>query len=255
MPSSTWTPAALSSRAASSSGLCWRVVEAQNRVSTMKLTDTTEEQERLESLIESTKPKIPEECRHLHYLLFTPFRYAVHYPKGSRFRRAGFTLGVFYGSIMAETAATEIAFYRLLFFAESPATPWPTTVAPYTAFCVEYATGRAIDLTSDPFRSNRAVWTHPTDYSKCQELAETARSAPIDVIKYESARDPSRGTNIAVLSCRAFKSTEPSAFQTWRIHLSAAGARLFREFPRLTLAFDRGAFSSDPRIAGMVWNR
>ena len=94
MSSSTWTPAALSSEAAKSSSTCWRAVKAQNRVSTMKLTDTTEEQERLESLIENSKPKIPEECRHLHFLLFTPFRYGAPYPKGSRLRRAGLTLGV-----------------------------------------------------------------------------------------------------------------------------------------------------------------
>ena len=42
----------------------------------------------LESLIEETKPALPPECRHLHYLLATPFRYGS-YPRGSRFRRAG----------------------------------------------------------------------------------------------------------------------------------------------------------------------
>jgi hypothetical protein len=221
----------------------------------MKLTDTTEEQERLESLIENTKPKIPEDCRHLHFLLFTPFRYGAPYPKGSRFRRAGLTLGVFYGAEVPETAATETAFHRLLFFAESPGTPWPRTVAQFTAFCVEFATGRAIDLTKAPFRSHRAAWRHPTDYSRCQDLCENARSAAIDVIKYESARDPRQRTNIAILSCRAFRSTEPSEFQTWRIHLSAAGIRLLREFPPLTFDLDRSAFDNDPRIASMVWDR
>src|SRR4029078_3110593 len=134
MSSNTWTPAALLSEAGAAEGLCWRVVDAQHRVSTSKLTDTLEEQTLLESLIEAAKPKIPEECLHLHYLLFTPFRYGAPYPKGSRFRRAGLTLGVFYGSEAPRTAVVEVAFHRLLFFAESPTIPWPTAVAQFTAF-------------------------------------------------------------------------------------------------------------------------
>ena len=85
------------------SGACWRVVEAQHKVSTLKLVDTLAEQTLLEGLIEQTKPPVPPECRHLHYLLATPFRYGSPYPRGSRFRRAGLTPGVFYAS---ETAAT-----------------------------------------------------------------------------------------------------------------------------------------------------
>ena len=36
------------------SGVCWRAVEAQHRVSTMKLVDTLAEQSVLESLVEAT---------------------------------------------------------------------------------------------------------------------------------------------------------------------------------------------------------
>src|SRR3954449_10967826 len=95
MSSRTWTPAALSSERRTLSGLCWRVVEAQHRVSTLKLVDTLAEQELLERLIEETKPAVPPECRHLHYLLATPFRYGAAYPTGSRFRRDGHTDGVY----------------------------------------------------------------------------------------------------------------------------------------------------------------
>jgi hypothetical protein len=214
-----------------------------------------EEQDRLESLIEASKPNIPEECRHLSFLLFTPFRYGAPYPKGSRFRRAGLTLGVFYGSEQPETAAIEVAFYRLLFFAESPETPWPKTVAQFTAFCVEFGTRRGVNLTKPPFVTSRETWMHPTDYGACQAFCESARSANIDVIKYESARDPRGRTNIAILSCRAFRATEPTAYETWRIHVSAAGARLVREFPRLTFDLGRNAFERDPRIASMAWDR
>src|SRR6266851_3353998 len=144
MPSSTWTRAALSSSARSVSGACWRLVEAQYHVSTLKLVDTLDEQEILENLIERTKPMVPIECRHLHYLLSTPFRYGAVYPTGSRFRRAGLTEGVFYAAEAPETAVAEMAFYRLLFYAESPDTPWPANAAEYTAFSAEYATRNAI---------------------------------------------------------------------------------------------------------------
>ena len=118
MPSTTWRRAALSSNARALSGLCWRIVEAQHHVSTLKLVDTLDEQRLLEGLIEGTKPMVPPECRHLHYLLFTPFRYGAVYPNGSRFRRAGITEGVFYAAEAVESAIAEMTFHRLLFFAE-----------------------------------------------------------------------------------------------------------------------------------------
>ena len=65
----------------------WRLVEAQHRVSTMKLVDSPHEQETLEELLDATKPPVPDECSHLHWLLFTPFRYDAR--TDSRFRREG----------------------------------------------------------------------------------------------------------------------------------------------------------------------
>src|SRR3954466_2930172 len=174
MSSRTWTPAALSSERRTLSGLCWRVVEAQHRVSTLKLVDTLAEQELLERLIEETKPAVPLECRHLHYLLATPFRYGAPYPLGSRFRRAGLTPGVYYASARPATAIAEITFYRLLFFADSPDTPWPQNAAEFTAFSVKYATRRGLDLMSPPLSRDKAASTHLTDYAACQALAEAA---------------------------------------------------------------------------------
>lgn len=254
MSSSIWTRDALSSKARHASGRCWRLVEAQHRVSTAKITDSLRQQERLEALLDAAKPAVPAECRHLHYLLFTPFRYAP-YPRGSRFRRAGATPGVFYASERPRTAAIEMAFHRLLFFAESPGTPWPANPGEYTAFAAEYATGRSIDLREPPFGTEPTSWTHPTDYGSCQTIAETCRAAGIDAIAYQSARDPNQATNIALLHCRAFASADPIDHQTWRIQVSRNGARIFCEFPKAAFDFDRSAFADDPRIKAMVWER
>ena len=255
MSSPTWTPDALSVERCRRSGRCWRLVEAQHRVSTLKLVDTLAEQALLEELIEATKPPVPPECRHLHYLLSTPFRYGAPYPRGSRFRRAGMTDGVFYASHAAETAVAEQSFHRLLFFADSPETPWPHNAAEFTAFSVDYATGRALDLTSPPLARDRASWTHPTAYDACQNLADAARAAGIEAIRYESARDPAKGKNIALLSCSAFASAAPIDRRTWRIRFSSHGAQAVSDFPDLRLGFDRTAFAADPRIAALRWDR
>src|SRR5262245_21437286 len=147
MSSSTWTPDALSSEARPLAGTCWRLVEAQHKISTLKLVDTVEEQRVLEQLLEDTKPAVPPECLGLHYLLSTPFRYGAAYPQGSRFRRAGLTEGVFYAAEAPHVAVAEIVFYRLLFFSESPGIPWPTNASENTAFAVGYATRKSITLT------------------------------------------------------------------------------------------------------------
>ena len=255
MPSTTWTRAALSSSARPLSGICWRVVEAQHHVSTLKLVDTLDEQQQLEALIEDTKPPVPPECRHLHYLLSTPFRYGPAYPTGSRFRRAGISEGVFYAAEAPETAVAEMTFHRLLFFAESPDTPWPTNPAQYTAFAAEYRSRKAIDLTRGRLKAHSAAWSHPTDYSQCQALAESARMAAIEIIRYRSVRDPKKRMNLALLTCRAFAKPEPLSLQTWRIHLRATGAQAICESPKSGIAFDRDIFAADPRIAALKWNR
>jgi hypothetical protein len=255
MSSNTWTPAALLSDVRSLAGTCWRLVEAQHHVSTLKLVDSVDEQALLEDLIEATKPPVPSECRNLHYLLSTPFRYGSVYPTGSRFRRAGLTEGVFYASERVETAVAEMAFYRLLFFAESPNTPWPSNPAEFTAFSSEYSTKKATDLTKGKYRALSVQWTHPSDYTHCQAFAETARAAKVEVICYASVRDPSRGMNLALLTCRAFANSEPIDQQTWRLRLSETGAQAVCEVSKFGITFDRKSFAVDPRIAKTRWVR
>jgi hypothetical protein len=245
---------ALLSHAHRVAGACWRIVEGQHHVATLPLVDSLAEQQRLEQLIESTKPALPEECRGLHYLLSTPFRYRP-YPAGSRFRRAGMTPGVYYASAAVETAVAEAAFYRLLFFAESPETPWPVSAAEHTAFSARYGSGKAINLTRAPFARQRARWMHPTDYAHCQALADDAHTAGVEVIRFASVRDPQHRLNVALLTCRAFRARQPGETQSWRIRLGPTGVQALREFPSLSLEFGREAFGTDPRIAAMAWSR
>jgi hypothetical protein len=254
MSSNIWTPGALASSAISLNGRCWRVVEAQSKVSTMKLTDTLEEQDSIERLVEETKYPVPADCKHLGYLLFTPFRYKP-YPTDSRFRRAGSIEGVFYAAEVVETAVAEAVFHRLLFYSESPNTPWPANPGEYTAFPAEFATASALDLCRPPLVAARASWTHHTDYVACLALADVVRAAALEAIRYESVRDSHSRANLALLTCRVFTQNDVVNRQTWHFHFTNSGVRSIREAPSATIQFDRNAFAVDPRIAAMKWDR
>ncbi len=234
-------------------GAAWRLVEAQHRISTMKLVDNNDEQFALERILEDSKPPIPPECRHLDYLLSTPFRYPAR--GDSRFRRAGRTPPVFYGAEQIETAVAEVSFWRLLFFIESPATPWPANPLEFTGFAVRYAAPFCLDLSQPPYDARRDVWRHPTDYVPCQQIADDARAMGATVIRSVSARDPGKGMCINILACSAFAESKPHALASWHLKLSPSGVYARCEAPGLALVFDRGAFARDPRIAAFNWRR
>lgn len=223
------------------SGLIWRLVEAQHKISTLKLVDTLDEQRLLEELLDETKPPVPAECTHLHYLLFTPFRYPARH--ATRFRAAGDARGVFYAAERAETAAAEMAFYRLLFYLESPGLEPPRSASEFTAFSVRYA-GDVLDL-------ERAEWheapglSDPVDYRSCHAIAAGAREAGAQAIRYRSIRDPGRGANVALLSCAAFAAPAPIATQGW--HFRIARDRVLAFGPGLALEF-LAADWDDPRL-------
>ncbi|MAM62429.1 RES family NAD+ phosphorylase [Maritimibacter sp. UBA3975] len=250
----TWTADALRSELRPWTGRGWRLVEAQHLVSTMKIVDGSDEQAVLEEILETAKPPVPQPCQHLHYLLSTPFRYDGPYPHGSRFRRAGMTPGVWYGSEAVEAAVAEMVFYRILFYADSPETPWPEDAGVYTAFSVKLASGRALDLTAAPLAADVALWTDPVSYGACQTLEERARAAGATLIRYQSVRDLEGRANVAVLDCATFAENAPGDRQTWRVHLSAHGAQALCEFPDIRLSFGPETFD-DPRLSALAWVR
>lgn len=246
MSSNIWTPAEPSPDGALKDREAWRIVEAQHRVSTMKLVESIEEQVLLEEIIENTKPPIPEECRGLHYLLSTPFRYPPH--QGSRFRRPGSVEGVFYAASDAQTAVAEAAFYRLLFFAESPGLPFPKNPAEYTAYCVRLSSSAVIDLQKPPYDAAAEIWMHPEDYAPCQAFAASARTKGAEIICYASVRDAAHRSCYAVLTCKAFAAKKPSKLQTWQLLASQAGVYAYCEAPKQGLTFALEQFLADSRL-------
>ena len=154
MSSTTWTTREVDSNSAALRHALWRAVEAQHVVSTMALVDSIEEQHVLERLLEETKPSIPAPAAHLHWLLFTPFRYPPP-PGGSRFRGPN-DPGVFYGADEIRTACAELGYWRWRHLMDSPALATMPT-KPQTVFRVKID-GNAVDLRAKPFvRDRRAL--------------------------------------------------------------------------------------------------
>ncbi len=242
-----WTADELRSKWIKSNGVCWRVVEAQNKVSTLKLVDNLEEQTLLENLIEDTKPSIPPELKNHHYLISTPFRYRP-YRGGSRFRRENQEQGVFYASENVDTAIAETAFYKALFFNESPDTSLPQNASEHTAFSVNYASDICVDLSLQPFSKYESYWKNPVNYVPCQAFADQCREAGVEIIKSVSVRCPNKGKNINILHWNAIKDTAPVDLQTWKVSIKEAEIVAIREFPKKSLSFPIKNFFSDPRI-------
>lgn len=217
MSFTTWTPAVVSSEALAFQASAWRMVEAQHVASTMKLVDTADEQNVLESLLESSKPPLPRDTRHLNYLLATPFRYAPP-PGGSRFR-APADPGVFYGAGSVRTASAELGYWRWRFLRDAVDLDRLPPVA-HTAFSADIAT-TVIDLRQLPFVADEDAWRHPDDYTAPQAFARVAREAGVGGILYRSVRDPQPGWCLALLEPAGFVKPDPNPeMQTWFLTVS-----------------------------------
>ena len=182
----------------------------------MALVDTLEEQHVLERVLDEAKPPVPAAAAHLHWLLFTPFRYSPP-PRGSRFRGPN-DPGVFYGADEIRTACAELGYWRWRHLLDSPAlSAMPTK--PQTVFEVRIDAAE-VDLREPPLARDRERWTDPDDYAACQQLGRTAREAGVGVIRYESVRDPRHAGCGAVLTPAAFAKPEPVAQQTWLLSVT-----------------------------------
>ncbi len=233
MSFNTWMPAALSSEVRPWVGAVWRMVEAQHTASTMKIVDTDDEQNLLESLLEGSKPAKPTATHGLDYLLATPFRY---YPlhNESRFR-AVTDPGVFYGAESVRTAGAELGYWRWRFLKDAVDLDKLQPVA-HTAFSADVNT-QVIDLRLAPFSAQAASWSHPTDYSATQALAQIARTAHVGGIQYASMRDPKPAWCLVVLTPQGFAKSKPNPLmQTWWLVVYQAGVAWRRDNASMTFS-------------------
>lgn len=245
MSSTIWTPPAVLSEAFAWRGQAWRMAESQHIAATMKLVDTRDEQDLLETLLESSKPAQPEDTAGLDYLLATPFRY---HPRrsGSRFRSAT-DPGVFYGAESVRTAGAELGYWRWKFLQDAVDLERIEPVA-HTAFSVEIATP-VVDLQKPPFDADAAQWQHPNDYAATQQFARVAREANVGGILYWSVRDPQPSWCLALLSPTGFAQPRPHAErQTWFLGVSPTEVTLRRD--TASMRFSAQGWSLAPSAAG-----
>jgi hypothetical protein len=144
-----------------------------------------------------------------------------------------------------------MAFYRVLFFAESPQMEIPAGFAEYTAFSAAIATDKLIDITenADP------ALTRLSDYSASQAFADLARAAGATGIRSTSVRCPKRGATLTWLTCAAFSQVKPNSRQSWHMRVTRLGVQALCESPRTAIQFETQAFAADQRIAGFSWDR
>jgi hypothetical protein len=227
-------------------GPLWRVIEGQYRSSTLRLVDTFAEHDALEAMLEAAKPPVPDECRHLDYQFWSPFRYGC-YPRASRFRRAGRTPGVWYGSERPLTAICETIWGSLRFFAASPGTPLPHQPVDHTAVQARIATPFALDLTGAAM-AGQGRWSDPEDYADCLTLADDLRASGGEAIRYGSVREPGGAANVAVMTCAAFEQPRPTRAVRWHIHYGPTLIRVWSDTTRATFAVagTRLARAADP---------
>lgn len=164
----------------------WRALEAQHQVATRRLVSTLRRQAILEQLLnEQSKPSLPSDARHLHYLAGTPFRYRPKH--ASRFRAAG-RRGLWYGAGERITALTESAYWRWYFWQQSPGSKLPEQAILLTAIRGRINTRALLDLTAAPLANRRRQWLEEPPYPETIKLAADAVAQGAQVIRYESLR-------------------------------------------------------------------
>jgi len=202
----------------------WRGVEAQHVVSTMRLVDTLDEQDLLESLLETSKPALPVTARRKHYLLTTPFRYRPPHP--SRFRRAG-SSGQWYGANTLYAACAEVAYWRHRFVADSAGLQDTVLLTEHSFFKARIE-GESIDLMAAPWVQARALWTRDLDYRHTHAVAAAAQAHQVQWLSYESVRAPGECCMVAFKPDCLFE-PEPSlehTLQRWACKTTHASVML-----------------------------
>lgn len=220
-----WSPDWFDAGVAPIAMKAWRGVEAQHAVATMRLVDTRDEQEMLETLLEQSKPPAPAMKAPKNFLLFTPFRYRPPHP--SRFRKGG-TPGLWYGAEELYASCAEVAYWRHRFVLDSAAFAKGDVVTEHTFFQAAI-NGSAVDLMAPPWVAARAAWTHGSDHTHTHALAEAAAARGVQWIHYESVREPGSRC-AAVLDVEALDIVaNGTTQQTWHCKANRASVMMRHE--------------------------
>lgn len=215
MSGALWAPAWVQENTSDLSMHAFRMVETQHVAATMRLVDSSAEQDLLERMLEDSKPALPPEAIGLHYLLAAPFRYLPQ--TGSRFRSANMP-GIWYGADDRYCACAEVAHWRLRFLLDSVGLMKQQLSTEHSMYQAQVS-GSAIDLLSPPWSRAQAQWQHPTDYTETQKLGQLVRdSGQVKWIRYGSVRAAGH-VCAAVLDPRSLSMVSTDGqFEPWHCH-------------------------------------
>ncbi|RUR18340.1 RES family NAD+ phosphorylase [Legionella qingyii] len=223
-----------------------RVVEDQEELATLSLVNNIEEQAILEELLETSKPKRPEEYEDLHYLLITPFRYPpLQY--GSRFGNT-FEPSLFYGSLNVSTALAETAYYRFVFMAGMKEPYTDSILMTYSSYTIGIKTVHGIFLNKQPFNTVEQIISSPKYYSDTQKLGSSMRKANVEAFQYSSTRDPEKGINVALFTPKALQSKKPISIERWICNITNEEIGFISNDNHNRLSFNRDLFLVDGLI-------
>jgi hypothetical protein len=158
---------------------------------------------------------------------------------------------VYYAAEQVETAAAELAFYRVLFFLESPETDVPKNPFELTAFNAVLDSSACLDVTAQFDATEVARLSDPVRYDPCHDLCDRVRDRDGEVIRFPSVRQ-SGGVNLAVLSCATFQTTTPSHREGWWFTLRPDRVFAAKRFGGARFEFLFEDFANDPRIAARL---
>lgn len=215
MMASHWQPQWVREHAAPMSMQAYRLVETQHVAATMRLVDSSAEQDVLEQMLEGAKPPMPEHGQGLHYLLAAPFRYLPQTP--SRFRAVN-TPGIWYGADSSVCACAEIAYWRQRFLLDSVGLAKQQISSEHSMYLAAVS-GMALDLTTPPWNQDEALWKHPSDYTHTHRLGKVVREeGTASWIHYASVRAPGH-TCAAVFDPRILSMLTPEGrYEQWHCH-------------------------------------
>ena len=200
-------------------GRAHRLVESQEVTATLLLTDSLAEQDLLEAIIDSAKPPVPDDCQHMHYLLYTPFRYPpLKY--GSRFGSRA-ERGIFYASRQAQTCMAEVAYYRFCWWHDMLEAPPHAIDSCHTLFEFSYRSDSGVDFSSYDYAESSEELKDRSSYRETQALGKRVRESAVEVLVYPSARCVNGGRNIALFHPAAIFSNTPELPQSTLCHTRA----------------------------------
>ena len=224
MSLTTWTPAAIASKATAFSQRMGRLALKSSQSSIYKITDTDDEAALVVRAITSQRANSINTFGELHPLMREPFT-AKAYPGGSRFR-GQFDPGVFYCADRFETAAAERGYHHHLFVKNSPELESSGATA-FTFFTVELSM-ELVDVGLAPFSKEAQIFHDKNSYAQSQRFASLVRQSGVPGIKYTSVRNPDKAFCVAMLSPEGFAATQPSSWdESWFCIADGKGARWF----------------------------